>query len=68
MERATGRARPSSEWSGQANPPCNTMSCDGEPKIVGEAIDFTLPRKAAGEDEHRPYRKPTQVVGKRILR
>ena len=32
------------------NPSCATASGDEELKIVGEAADFTLPRKAASED------------------
>ena len=40
----------------------------GDPKIVGEVSEFTLARKAASISERYPYRKPTQVGEKRILR
>jgi len=35
---------------------------------VPEGSVLTLPRKASSEEQGCPYRKPTQVGGKRILR
>ena len=37
-------------------------------ELSNEADEFTLARKAANECMRRPYRKPTQVGRKKILR
>ena len=60
---------PPGRGSFQANPEALNLEHGGEGCLrASELVDSTLPRKSSKECLRRPYRKPTQVDKKSILR
>jgi hypothetical protein len=73
--RATGRARPSSEAEETGKSVSLKLGCDGEGNISTEVLDLTLPRKASRRikvpvpqtDTGRRGENP-QVFGKTLVK
>ncbi|GBK66286.1 hypothetical protein PbDSM24746_62900 [Paenibacillus macerans] len=68
MTRGDGMPRPSSEAGVQANPHTIRLGCDGEGKFTVPKVMISHCREKPLARRRCPYRKPTQVGEKRILR